>query len=185
MLLGYLLLAFPKIAVVSAFVYLPWGWLAHRRRGKMPFLYHLARYALVGCLLSLAWLTVFWYYPDITFRPEAYFLNLRPFVWLYEGYDMSTENMVRQLVLNVCMFLPYGLLLPVTAKGLRRLWRTGAVVLGTTAAIETVQYFIGRSADVDDVLMNLLGGVLGYLLYALLNRLLGDKPWWKAAKNLP
>ena len=178
MLLGYILLAFPAIAVVSGLVYLPWGWFTHRRE-KGSLLFHLARYALVGCVLSLAYLTVFWHYPDISFWPEAYFLNLRPFAWAVEGYEMSTQNMVRQLLLNIAMFVPYGLLLPMAMKGLRSFLRTGAAVLGTTAAIETIQYFIGRSADVDDVMMNFLGGVLGYLLYVLLNRLLGSKSWWK------
>ena len=39
---------------------------------------------------------------------------------------------------------------------------------------------IGRSADVDDVIRNFLGGILGYGCYVLLSRYLADTPWWNA-----
>ena len=88
--------------------------------------------------------------------------------------------MAAQLLLNITMFLPLGFLLPIAAHKLRTPVATAAVVLLTTAGIETFQYFIGRSADVDDVIMNFLGGILGYGCYVLLSRYLADTPWWNA-----
>ena len=49
------------------------------------------------------------------------------------------------------------------------------VVIATTTLIETMQYFIGRSADIDDVIMNTIGGLLGYLLFWIGKNLLGRK----------
>jgi glycopeptide antibiotics resistance protein len=59
---------------------------------------------------------------------------------------------------NVALFVPVGFLL---ALAVRR-WPI-AVVLGValSAAEEAVQYAVGRAADVDDVLLNGLGVVLG------------------------
>ena len=88
--------------------------------------------------------------------------------------------MAAQLLLNIAMFLPLGFLLPIAAHKLRTPLSTAAVVLLTTVGIESFQYFIGRSADVDDVIMNFLGGILGYGCYMLLNRYLSDTPWWTA-----
>ena len=31
--------------------------------------------------------------------------------------------------------------------------------------IETVQYYIGRVFDIDDIILNLIGGIAGFLLY--------------------
>ena len=87
--------------------------------------------------------------------------------------------MLRQLAMNIVMFIPYGLLLPIAFRLLRDWWKTGLAVLATTVTIETIQYFIGRSADIDDVIMNLTGGLLGYGLYCVLNRLLKKRSWWQ------
>ena len=81
--------------------------------------------------------------------------------------------------MNVGMFVPYGLLLPLVFPGLRRFPKMALVVLATTVSIETFQFFIGRSADIDDVIMNLLGGLLGYAVFALLNRFLAPSPRWQ------
>ena len=72
-----------------------------------------------------------------------------------------------------------GLLLPLVFPGLRRFPKMALVVLATTVSIETFQFFIGRSADIDDVIMNLPGGLLGYAVFALLNRFLAPSPRWQ------
>ena len=93
--------------------------------------------------------------------------------------------MAAQLLLNIAMFLPYGLLLPIAAHVLRKPVGTLTVVLLTTVSIETFQYFIGRSADVDDVIMNFVGGALGYLLFTWLNRRLRMEAWWRHMLGTP
>lgn len=170
MLLYYVLKVFPSIAIISAIIYIPFYVYIKRCYGKQIVLYHLAKYALIGCLLSLIYLTLLWYYPNITFHPDYYFLNLRPFVWVYEVYDMGPKKMMMQLMMNIGMFVPLGLLLPIAIKNMRKLWKTLAVTLSFTLVIEITQYFMGRSADIDDVIMNLIGGLIGYALFALLNR---------------
>lgn len=183
MLLFYVLFVFPVIALVSLVGYLPWAWAG--RRVKRSLLCHLTRYALIGCALSLLYLTILWYYPDITFRPESYFLNLRPFVWLTEVYEMGARRMVEQLVTNIAMFVPLGFLLPAALPRLRRWGITLGTVLAVTVAIETVQFFIGRSADIDDVIMNFLGGGLGWGLFCLAGRCFAGRPWWQRLLGTP
>ncbi|MCI9079450.1 MAG: VanZ family protein [Lachnospiraceae bacterium] len=45
--------------------------------------------------------------------------------------------------------------------------------------IEFVQYFTGRSSDIDDIMLNTLGGVSGYLVFALFFKLFGNKEFFK------
>ena len=65
---------------------------------------------------------------------------------------------------NVALFVPLGFL-AVRATG-----RRGSAIAAAaafSAGIEFVQYFIGRSADVDDVLLNTAGAALGVALAVL------------------
>ena len=92
---------------------------------------------------------------------------------------MGPRKMAEQLLMNVGMFVPNGLLLPLVFPCLRRFPKTALVVLATTVSVETFQFFIGRSADIDDVIMSLAGGLLGYAIFALLNRCLSKRPRWR------
>lgn len=50
--------------------------------------------------------------------------------------------------------------------------------LGITFSVEFFQYFIGRSSDIDDIITNVLGAIIGYAIFKVLNNLLKDKKWW-------
>lgn len=89
-------------------------------------------------------------------------LNLVPLV---------TEPMTLML-LNFLLFLPMGLLLPAVFPKTRWSWRRMLLAgAGLSLVIETVQYFGGRAADIDDLAMNAVGAAFGYLLYLLLQGL--------------
>ena len=53
------------------------------------------------------------------------------------------------------------------------------IVFLTTFGIEFLQYFMGRSADIDDVITNFLGGFIGYILFLAFNKLLKNTNFWK------
>ncbi len=170
MLIDFIITALPFIAVISLLFYMPFGAFTVKCFGKQSAWFHVVRYCLIGYFLSLIYLTVLWYFPDITFAPENRFLNLRPFVWIYEPYSMGVDRMAEQLILNVGMFIPLGILLPLSFNPMRK-WRyVCPITLAVTLSIETLQYFIGRSADIDDVITNFIGGMIGYLIFILLNR---------------
>ncbi len=107
-------------------------------------------------------------YDAVTVKPEhmADRINLIPFSneidWV--GYG-----------LNVVMFVPFGFLLPLIWKNLGRLPRVAAAGLGFSTIIEVGQLFSFRGTDVDDLLMNTLGAVIGLLIYKLWDRLTGSR----------
>ena len=181
MLWGYIVKELPIIAVLSLLICGPIIAYDKRCRNIRPIIRYIVLYAFIGCSLSLLYLTVLWYYPNITFRPEYRFLNLKPFIWVRETYDMGFRKMIQQLFLNVAMFIPYGFLLPMVFKKLRNISGQTLAVFITTFSIEALQFLIGRSADIDDVIMNCLGGSLGYLCFKLVNLTFSRKPWWKNA----
>lgn len=65
-----------------------------------------------------------------------------------------------ELLANIALFVPYGILLPTAFRGLKW-WAADLIALGTTLVIELVQPFFGRSCDLDDIIANTLGAVLG------------------------
>ncbi len=96
-------------------------------------------------------------------------ITLRPFETIQRFLGRgSPYQILVNIVGNVCMFVPIGFCLPLLWQRWQRLWKTFFACLFLTFFIETAQLFVGRDTDVDDVILNVLGGVLGYLLYKLL-----------------
>lgn len=107
--------------------------------------------------------------------------NLVPFAKISEmvssglRYGMPFEYIVIPVLGNIAMTVPFGLLLPTLAPSMRRLHRTVTVTAAYSCAIEISQLVVGlvafgllyRTVDVDDVILNTLGGTMGYGLFAL------------------
>ncbi len=73
---------------------------------------------------------------------------------------------------NVAIFLPFGAIVPVMHGRLRRAIRTIGLCAVFSLGVETIQLItrVG-SFDVDDIMLNTLGGALGYALFAVSNAL--------------
>lgn len=91
-------------------------------------------------------------------------VNLTPTVLEYTGGSLALGSWVRQmLVLNVAMLIPFGFFLPLlTAKARGK--SAFLIAILSPLAIETLQFFIGRSFDIDDLLCNFIGILIGLLL---------------------
>ncbi|WP_394920638.1 VanZ family protein [uncultured Robinsoniella sp.] len=79
-------------------------------------------------------------------------------------------------VLNILLFVPLGFLLPVIWPRSGKL--TYMVLFGFcfSLVIEISQLCNHRRTDVDDLIMNTIGAVIGYLLYVILNKIMKWKP---------
>ena len=67
---------------------------------------------------------------------------------------------------NIGMFLPIGFFTALLWRR-GRLWRSTLVGFLASLSIETLQLFVNRSTDVDDLILNTVGAAAGYLLYRL------------------
>ncbi|GGT02427.1 MULTISPECIES: VanZ family protein [Streptomyces] len=78
----------------------------------------------------------------------------------------SAGDALRQLGGNLLLGVPFGLLLPVMLPQTRGLLRVAAVTAVVMTLVELVQGALvtGRAFDVDDVLLNTAGALLGFLL---------------------
>lgn len=87
-------------------------------------------------------------------------INLIPFLWLTEG--------VRPYIENILLFIPLGFMLPCIWKKYEMLWITALSGITFSLIIELSQLFNRRITDIDDLLMNTLGALIGWVIYRLL-----------------
>ena len=121
-----------------------WGWMT------LLTLYLSAMYIVIGV-------------PGMQYICWAPTLNLIPF------QDLSPSN-ITGMVLNAIMFAPLGFLLPAYFERYRRWGRTLAAGFLTSLTVELIQLFTLRVTDVDDLIMNTLGTLAGFLLAKLVFR---------------
>ena len=80
---------------------------------------------------------------------------------------------------NVMLFFPLGILIPLVWRHLR-FWSGIQIAIALSSSIELVQYlsrgWINRSADVNDVILNVFGASLGLALVFLLRLARGARP---------
>lgn len=74
-------------------------------------------------------------------------------------------------ILNIIMFMPLGFLLPLIWKKYRKLSKTVIAGFVFSLSIELCQLFNRRQTDIDDILMNVLGTILGFGIWLIFNKL--------------
>ena len=74
-------------------------------------------------------------------------------------------------ILNIIMFMPFGFLLPLIWKNFRNAKKVVLMGFLMSLAIEICQLFNIRTTDIDDLMMNTLGAVIGYFIWKLTKRL--------------
>ncbi|MDY4599177.1 MAG: VanZ family protein [Candidatus Faecousia sp.] len=121
-----------------------WGWMV------LLTLYLNAMYIVIGV-------------PGVQYICWDPTLNLIPF------QDFSARN-IEGMILNAIMFAPLGFLLPAYFERYRHWGRTLAAGFLTSLTAELIQLFTLRATDVDDLIMNTLGTVIGFLLAKLVFR---------------
>lgn len=66
--------------------------------------------------------------------------------------------------LNVLLFIPFGFFLPVLWKEFRSAKTLCIAGFAMTSFIEIAQIFTGRTTDIDDIIVNVAGALIGYLI---------------------
>jgi glycopeptide antibiotics resistance protein len=86
--------------------------------------------------------------------------------------NLDSEFWMRNLFGNLGLLLPLGLLGPMAFPVLARWWLILPLALLISVSIELAQHWIpDRSADIDDVIVNVAGALIGYLMYRILRAL--------------
>ena len=106
-------------------------------------------------------------------------LNLMPFhsitIYLYLLIHRPNKALVfyslTNFIGNIVLFFPFGFLFPCLERKKRSLWRILLTALRLITLLEIAQLLtLLGSFDVDDIILNLSGVALGYLLFRIMRR---------------
>ena len=156
----------PRCLAAAAVLYAAVYIIEKKKRGKISFGRTAAEFLLLWWFVTFVYITQIYRFGNglgdlYNIRP------LRVFVVAFR-YGMVRAEIVKQFALNIVMFLPLGLLLPVVfPKKCRSWWRIFLISLTLTVITEFLQLFSRRGTDIDDVIANTLGGMCGYALFLI------------------
>lgn len=98
-------------------------------------------------------------------------ISIIPFKSLLDmiNNNISVTRILENILGNIAIFIPFGLLLPIVQKDMsKKIILYGLI---TSALIEIIQYvFALGSSDIDDLTLNTLGTIIGYLLYKIIHK---------------
>ena len=106
-------------------------------------------------------------------NPDDINYNLIPFRSISSQLERITQWWaLKNLLGNIIPFIPFGFLLPITYPKFNSAIRVLAIGFVSIVLIEIFQFFtkIG-SFDVDDIILNMIGIVCGYLMFLVIHRI--------------
>jgi len=116
---------------------------------------------------------------QMSFSRKITQINIIPLVNTIIPYlkgEPSTRIAMENLLGNIFAFIPLGFLLPLLFKVCNRFIVTFLLSLSASLLIEIAQllFYLG-SCDIDDLILNVLGSLLGYGVYRLFKSLYNRK----------
>lgn len=97
------------------------------------------------------------------------FREIKRFITYREQLGMFAVS--ANLAGNILIFVPYGFFISMASRS-RGFFKTLFFSMGLSLCVEIAQLFtrVG-SFDVDDILLNTIGGVIGYIIFSICNRI--------------
>lgn len=135
-------------------------------KNKKEFIFYKEILALIFIIYVLCLFQV------VTFEDPAvmnHSNNLIPFKEILR-YDIGSRLFLKNVIGNLVMFVPYGIFISIFLK-LDSKWQALFLVMFASVTVEITQYSIGRVFDVDDIILNVSGGMIGYFIYYLISKI--------------
>ena len=111
----------------------------------------------------------------VTIQDNNYGLsNFIPFKEIFR-YKIGSKLFIRNIIGNILLFLPYGYFASDYLKS-KKVNYICFLTLLVSVTIEIVQLKIGRTFDIDDCILNTCGGMLGFYLYYIIEKIKASLP---------
>ncbi len=126
----------------------------------------------IGAILFICYLAVLIYSTLFTFNYYVYgksfnlvLLDSIRLMWRSGNYWLIFKNVIG----NLLLFMPLGFLLPLMFRWLDSFRKMFFISFGVSGLIELLQfYYANRIFDIDDILLNGLGGLTGLIVYKII-----------------
>lgn len=119
-------------------------------------------------IFTLTFLILFKLSLDIPSLVTTRSINLIPFY-----YDKETTFHLKEIIENILIFIPLGLLLKMKDLSSQKIFLLGFLLSFT---YEFLQYIFSiGAADITDIIANTIGAILGSLVYSILSHFIHNK----------
>lgn len=138
-------------------------------KNKKPFVLYQEIFLLFFLIYILSLFQV------VTFEDQSLYSsgnNLVPFREIMR-YKVGSRLFIKNVIGNVVLFIPYGIFASLYAK-LEKPFHAFCLVFFASVTVETTQLLIGRVFDIDDIILNVVGGLIGFFIYKLIDNI-GDR----------
>lgn len=105
---------------------------------------------------------------------ESYSNNFIPFKEIMR-YKIDSSLFYRNVVGNIILFVPFGYLVSYYMKK-PKYYGILLLTFITSLSTEVIQMYIGRSFDIDDILLNFIGGLIGFLIFKIQSKIIEKLP---------
>ena len=118
-------------------------------------------------ILSLLFLIyILLLFQAVTFQDVSWSTsNYQPFKEIMR-YKIGGTLFYKNVVGNLLMFIPFGFFVSYYLKA-KKIYETFFLTLIASLSIEYTQLLIGRVFDIDDIILNITGSIIGFLLYRI------------------
>lgn len=108
-------------------------------------------------------------------RVYSVFVNINPFY--YNFNHASLHTVIKNILGNIFLMIPYTILLPFNFRKMRKWYTAIGTAFLTSVSIELIQLVwqltmlsTARKTDINDIIQNLIGAVIGFVCYNFLFR---------------
>lgn len=151
-----------KILLDFIFIFLLYIFVFYKKwkNNKEKLILNTLMYIYISFVLYFTLMPIITSLPFIFNHPYGH-MNLYPFVDVTD----SRGNYIIQVILNIIMMMPFGILLPLIKN--TNLKEVTLYTFLFSLGIEILQPLINgaRLSDITDLITNTLGGIIGYTLY--------------------
>lgn len=109
-------------------------------------------------------------YQDVSFSNA----NFIPFKEITR-YDFGSSLFYRNILGNLLLFIPFGIFSSHYVK-INKSYIVIILSFIASLSIELTQLLIGRVFDVDDIILNVMGGLIGYIIYKIFKKFENNLP---------
>lgn len=96
-------------------------------------------------------------------------INIIPFKEITR-YEIGSTLFFYNVIGNIALFIPFGYFMSDKLKAKKT---THIIIISAIISLtaELIQYKIGRAFDIDDVLLNVTGAIIGYFVYRIIQQI--------------
>ena len=134
---------------------------------EFKFYEEILKLGFIIYIMSLFYVVTF---QDVSWSTSNYI----PFKEIFR-YQLFSNSFNKNVIGNMIMFMPYGFFVSYFLKTDKKT-EIFLMSLIVSITIEITQLLIGRVFDVDDIMLNVCGGILGYFVYRLIHNFKNKLP---------